>query len=130
MPKEEQEAAARARKSALQFWELASNRPRRAALSMKESTSVHGIFRCADAKQTKFLVSELETALGVYPETAIRAEDLIRIDLPLSATELAILVQQVGSGLFSTLCVRDSSSNFSTCLPTSAELCAIASKLT
>jgi hypothetical protein len=62
-------------------------------LLFARSTSVRGTLRSVDGKQTRFLVSDLETALGVYPETVLRAEDTLRIDIPLSATELAILAQ-------------------------------------
>jgi hypothetical protein len=59
---------------------LSSRVGHRARITTVETGVLEGVFRGCDADQTKFLVSELKTRLGVVPSASIDSKDILRID--------------------------------------------------
>jgi hypothetical protein len=74
-----QEQRTRARVAALQFWESAMGK--QVVLHLYENTTVRGILRALDAKQTAYLIAELATPIGIYPQALVRASDVMWIEV-------------------------------------------------
>ena len=56
------------------------------------STEVKGTLIGTDGKQEHFQVDDLQTALGTYPAATLRATDLLYVEAPISAREVAALL--------------------------------------
>jgi hypothetical protein len=74
-----QEQRTRAREAALQFWERAMGK--QVVLHLYENTTVRGILRALDAKQTAYLIAELATPIGTYPQALVRASDVMWMEV-------------------------------------------------
>jgi len=53
------------------------------------NTAVAGTFCATDTAQETFLLSELETPMGVYPDAYVRASDVICLDFAPSLASAA-----------------------------------------
>jgi hypothetical protein len=84
---EDQARRTESRAAALRFWLRAQGV--RAEVVCHGKTAVAGTFCATDAAQEIFLLSELETPMGVYPDAYVRASDVICLDFAPSLASAA-----------------------------------------
>mmetsp|Transcript_5933 Transcript_5933/g.10273 ORF Transcript_5933/g.10273 Transcript_5933/m.10273 type:complete len:92 (-) Transcript_5933:555-830(-) len=85
MSPEEVEANAFLRARLLKLWSSADDR--RVHLRFQDGVEAGAIFRATDATQASLLVSQLETPLGVIPNSLLRQADLVSLHFPLEPAD-------------------------------------------
>mmetsp|Transcript_32717 Transcript_32717/g.62826 ORF Transcript_32717/g.62826 Transcript_32717/m.62826 type:complete len:110 (+) Transcript_32717:68-397(+) len=71
------------RKRWLDLWARLSSSQRPVTIQMHDGLQVDATFLATDASQTSYLVSDLQTPIGVVPSALLRQSDILSLNFPL-----------------------------------------------